>query len=135
MVILFDRFNLPDDVFDIVFSTPQQALAARLLIKTLKENKGEMGRDLMSLFANQLHDGKISIAVPSTPQYEELDLPNKKINISYNKRQFYDRVLTPMRSMGLIEFDLYKKVYRISHKFHNVLEDIGKLWVQEVKRK
>src|SRR3989338_568136 len=131
MVILFDRDNMPEDIFDIIFSTDQQAIAARLLIKALKENRGEMGRDLMSIFANQLHEGKISIILDD--EDDELDLPKRKVAISYNKRQFYDRVLTPMRSMGLIDFDLYKKVYKLSDKFSQAMEGIGKLWINEIR--
>ena len=51
-----------------------------------------------------------------------------RVKLSYNKRQFYDRILTPMRAMGMIDYDLYKKKYVISHKFVNELNKIGMLW-------
>ena len=37
MVILFDRFNLPEDIYEIVFATKQQIIVAKLLIEMMKE--------------------------------------------------------------------------------------------------
>ena len=51
MVILFDQFNLPEDIFEIVFATKQQVIVAKLLIRHMKENKGEIGKTEMSIFA------------------------------------------------------------------------------------
>jgi len=44
MVILFDRFNLPENIFKIIFATEQQELVGRLLISYIKKNKGEIGK-------------------------------------------------------------------------------------------
>jgi len=58
----------------------------------------------------------------------------KKVKISYNKRQFYDRILTPMKSMGIIDYDLYKKTYRLSDKFNKDLIRIGLMWLKELRK-
>jgi hypothetical protein len=58
----------------------------------------------------------------------------KEVVISYNKRQFYDRILTPMKTMGLIDYDLYKKTYKISEKFNKNMMRIGLMWLQELRK-
>ena len=128
MVILFDQFNLPEDIFKIIFATEQQETVAKLLIKHIKENGGEIGKTEMSIFATKLHEGTL---VDST----QSKIPFKKEapQISYNKRQFYDRILTPMKSMGLIDYDLYKKTYRISDRFNKLMIRIGLLWLREIR--
>ena len=128
MVILFDRFNLPEDVFEIIFSTGQQTIVAKELIKFMADHKGEITKTEMSLFATQLHDG-IYETMLEDPQYK-----GKKVKLSYNKRQFYDRILTPMKAMGLIDYDLYKKTYKISSKFSNDLMKVGLQWKTELRK-
>ena len=67
----------------------------------------------------------------------EIDEPpfqGKKVKISYNKRQFYDRILTPMKSMGIIDYNLYSKTYKLSDSFNKELLRIGLQWVQELRR-
>lgn len=130
MVILFDQFNMPEDIYEIIFATEQQVIVARLLIEEMKVKEGEVGKTEMSLFAMALHDGRIV-------EYMDRSGPvpiKKKIKISYNKRQFYDRILTPLKSMGIIDYDLYKKTYKISDKFNKNMMRIGLLWVQEVRK-
>ncbi|HII69505.1 TPA: hypothetical protein HA270_06525 [Candidatus Woesearchaeota archaeon] len=129
MVILYDRFNLPDDIYEIVFATKQQVIVAKLLIDMVKENGGEIGKTEMSLFATRLHEGKLITDAIDDSQYR-----GKKVKISYNKRQFYDRILTPMKGMGMIEYDLYKKTYRVSENLSKDMTRIGILWTQEVRR-
>ena len=129
MVILYDRFNLPDDIYEIVFATKQQVIVAKLLIDMVKENGGEIGKTEMSLFATRLHEGKLITDAIDDPQYR-----GKKVKISYNKRQFYDRILTPMKGMGMIEYGLYKKTYRVSENLSKDMTRIGILWTQEVRR-
>ncbi len=128
MVILFDQFNLPDDIYKIVFATEQQQLVSRMLISYMWANGGEIGKTEMSLFATQLHEGN---AVVKEKGRSPLD---KDMKISYNKRQFYDRILTPMRGMGLIEYDLYKKTYKISDKFNKLMIKIGLTWLRELEK-
>jgi len=41
MVILFDLFNIPDDIFGVIFATNQQKIVAKLLINHIKENGGQ----------------------------------------------------------------------------------------------
>ena len=108
MVILFDQFNLPEDIYKIVFATEQQELVGRLLISYMKKNGGEIGKTEMSLFATQLHETGVLVRERGKGPLE------KEIRVSYNKRQFYDRILTPMRSMGMIDYDLYMKSYKLS---------------------
>jgi hypothetical protein len=47
MVILFDQYNLPDDVFDVIFSTKQQVVVAKLLINEMKKHGGELGKTVL----------------------------------------------------------------------------------------
>ena len=127
MVILFDQYHLPKDIFEIVFSTPQQVIVAKLLVNEMKANDGSLGKTGMSLFATKLHEGTLV----------EVDegVRKKKVKVSYNKRQFYDRILTPMRTMGMIDYDMYKKTYSLSNRFNKLLIKIGLMWVQETERK
>ncbi len=129
MVILFDQFNLPDDVFQIIFSTDQQVIVAKYLVNVMKEKDKTLTKSEMSHFAKKLHNGTLI-------QTEEKGLvPNKKeVELSYNKRQFYDRILTPMKSMGLVEYDMYKKHYKLSEKFNHLMIKIGLMWVQELRK-
>ncbi|MFP4112633.1 MAG: hypothetical protein ACLFPQ_02555 [Candidatus Woesearchaeota archaeon] len=128
MVILFDRFNLPEDVYEIIFATNQQKIVGKLLMGDMKENGGEMTKTQMSLFATQLHEGNLITEI------DEPGYVGKKVKISYNKRQFYDRILTPMKSMGLIDYDLYKKTYKISDNFNKALIKIGLMWTREIRK-
>lgn len=129
MVILFDQYNLPEDVYEIVFATEQQVLVARLLIEEMKRKDGEMGKTEMSMFATTLHEGTV-ISGNTDSRFPV----KKEVKISYNKRQFYDRILTPMKSMGLIDYDLYKKTYKLSEKFSKEVSKIGMMWTQEVRK-
>lgn len=128
MVLLFDRFNLPEDVFEVIFATNQQKIVAKLLVQELKMNNGELTKTEMSLFATKLHEGGL------VTELDEPEYRGKKVKISYNKRQFYDRILTPMKSMGLVDYDLYKKTYRLSGGFSKVLMEIGLMWTHEMKK-
>src|SRR3989344_3268516 len=128
MVILFDQYNLPEDVYEVIFATKQQVIVGKLLIRHLKDNKGEIGKTEMSMFATKLHDGEL-VTVLDEPEYR-----GKKVKISYNKRQFYDRILTPMKSMGIIDYDLYKKTYSLSEKFNRNMMKIGLMWLQELRK-
>lgn len=129
MVILIDRFNLPEDIYKIVFATEQQELVGRLLISYIKKNGGEIGKTEMSMFAMKLHEGEVVVKEKGKSPL------GKEVKISYNKRQFYDRILTPMRGMGLIEYDLYKKTYRLSDKFNKLMIKIGLVWLRELEKK
>ena len=128
MVVLFDRFNLPDDIFEVVFATKQQKIVAKELIKYMVENKNEITKTEMSMFATLLHDGKYEAMIDEEPY------KGKKVRLSYNKRQFYDRILTPMKSMGLIDYDLYKKTYKISIKFKSDMMKLGLMWDKELRK-
>ena len=129
MVILFDRFNMPEDIYEVIFATKQQIIVAKLLIEMMKENGGEIGKTEMSLFATKLHDGNLITDLIDEPPYK-----GKKVKVSYNKRQFYDRILTPMKSMGIIDYDLYKKTYKISDKLNKDLQHIGLMWIREMRK-
>ena len=128
MVILFDRFNLPEDIFEIVFATQQQKIVGEVLVNYIKENGNEITKTQMSLLATQLHEGKFITVIDEEPY------KGKKVKLSYNKRQFYDRILTPMRSMGLIDYDLYKKTYKISDRFNKELIHVGLMWLREINK-
>jgi hypothetical protein len=128
MVILFDRFNLHEDIFEIVFATKQQKIVAKELIKYIFKRKGEITKTEMSTFATQLHDGEYQTTL------EDGEYKGKRVKLSYNKRQFYDRILTPMKSMGMIDYDLYKKTYRITVKFETDLLKIGEMWTKYIRK-
>lgn len=128
MVILFDIFNLADNIFEIVFATKQQKIVAEILVQTMKEKDGEITKTEMSFIATQLHEGKL------VTEINEPEFKGKKVRLSYNKRQFYDRILTPMKSMGLIYYDLYKKTYKLSDRFNKELQKVGIMWLQELER-
>ena len=129
MVILFDQYNLPENIYEIIFATKQQVIVAKMLIEEMKNKEGEIGKTEMSMFATSLHDGIEIEAVTN----ERIGV-KKKTKISYNKRQFYDRILTPMKTMGLIDYDLYKKTYKISEKFNKNMMRIGLMWLQELRK-
>jgi len=129
MVILFDQFNLPEDIYKIIFATEQQEIVAKMLIKYMWDNGGEIGKTEMSLFATRLHDGEVVIKEKGKSPLEVEE------RMSYNKRQFYDRILTPMRGMGLIDYDLYKKTYKVSDKFNKMMIKVGLMWLRELEHK
>jgi hypothetical protein len=95
----------------------------------IKDKGGEINKTEMSFFATQLHEGKIV-----TDRIEDEPYKGKKVKISYNKRQFYDRILTPMKSMGIIDYDLYKKTYRLTDKLNKEMIRIGLMWLQELRK-
>ncbi len=128
MVILYDRYNLSEDIFEVIFSTSQQKIVAKELIKYMMQNKAEVTKTEMSLFATQLHEGGYETMLDDAPY------KGKVVKLSYNKRQFYDRILTPMKAMGLIDYDLYKKTYRVSTKFHNDMMKVGLMWKAQLKK-
>jgi hypothetical protein len=129
MVILFDQYNLPENIYEIIFATKQQVIVAKMLIEEMKIKEGEIGKTEMSMFATALHDG-IDI---ETLADERIGV-KKTTKISYNKRQFYDRILTPMKTMGLIDYDMYKKTYKLSEKFNKNMMRIGLMWLQEFRK-
>ncbi len=129
MVILFDQFNLPEDIIKIIFATEQQEVVARMLLQYMWRNGGEIGKTEMGVFAARLDEGKAIIQEKGKSPLQP------EMKMSYNKRQFYDRILTPMRSMGLIEYDLYKKTYRVSDKFNKMMMRIGLMWLREMEKK
>jgi hypothetical protein len=128
MVILFDRQNLPQDVLELVFATSQQTIVAKELVKYILNNRGEVTKTEMSLFATKLHDGEYECFLDEAPY------KGKKVKMSYNKRQFYDRILTPMKAMGLIDYDLYKKTYKLSKRFSDDLIKIGLIWKKQLDK-
>ncbi|MBI2663774.1 hypothetical protein HYX10_00335 [Candidatus Woesearchaeota archaeon] len=127
MVILFDQYHLPEDVYETIFATNQQRIVAKVLINSMKQKGGEMNKTEMSFFATKLHDGELVTEI-DTPEYK-----GKKVKLSYNKRQFYDRILTPMKTMGMIDYDMYKKTYKVSDAFYREILKIGLMWQQEVR--
>ena len=128
MVILVDQYNLPEDIFEIIFATSQQKIVAKILVNTFKENNAELTKSEMSLFATKLHEGNLITTIDEEP------FRGKQVKLSYNKRQFYDRILTPMRSMGLIDYDLYKKTYKLSENFNKLMMQIGLMWGAELRK-
>lgn len=39
-----------------------------------------------------------------------------------------------MKTMGMIDYDLYKKTYKISEKFNKNMMRLGLMWLQEVRK-
>ncbi len=104
MVILFDIYNLPEDIYEIIFATKQQTIVAKVLVRMIKEAGGEINKTQMSWIATKLHDGDLVTEIDE-PTYK-----GKQVKLSYNKRQFYDRILTPMKAMGLFILIFIKKL-------------------------
>lgn len=129
MTILFDVFNLPEDIYEIIFATEQQQIVAKVFVDFMKKNGGEVDKTTMSLFATKLHDGELEAQIDKAPYL------GKIVKMSYNKRQFYDRILTPMKSMGLIYYDLYRKTYKISDRFNKEMIKLGVMWLSELQKK
>jgi hypothetical protein len=129
MVILFDQDNIPNEIYEIVFATTQQVIVGRVLVNYMKDHNNELTKSQMSKFAIMLNDGKVITEIQEEP------FVGKKVKLSYNKRQFYDRILTPLRSMGLIHYDLYKKTYKLADGFKNNLMKVGDMWSQELEKK
>ena len=119
---------MPEDVYEVIFATKQQVIVAKALIEYFKDNQSEITKTEMSLFATELHEGNFETEIDE-PGYK-----GKKVKLSYNKRQFYDRILTPMKSMGLIDYDLYKKTYKLSDKFYNEMMQIAVMWKEELHK-
>ncbi len=119
---------MPADVFEVIFATKQQKIVAKLLFQAMKEKNGEITKSEMSNFATALHEGKIITEIDE-PEYK-----GKTVKLSYNKRQFYDRILTPMKSMGMIYYDLYKRTYKLSDRFMEEAGKIGRSWHEELRR-
>tara|TARA_B100000315_G_C14415524_1_gene513053 strand:+ start:514 stop:897 length:384 start_codon:yes stop_codon:yes gene_type:complete len=119
---------MPESIYEVIFATKQQIIVAKLLILDLKEKDNEVTKTEMSLFANRLHEGNLITTIDEEPYI------GKKVKISYNKRQFYDRILTPLKSMGIINYDLYKKTYKISDSFNKEMIRIGIMWLQEMRK-
>ncbi len=128
MVILFDAYNLPEDIYKVIFATDQQEIVGKLLITHMFENGGELNKTEMGLFAQKLHDGELVIKPKGRSMFD------KEMKISYNKRQFYDRILTPMKSLGLIDYDLYKKTYRVSERFNKIMVKVGIMWLHQLRK-
>jgi len=128
MVILFDRFHLPEDVFEIIFATRQQKIVGKLLIAEMKMHGGQLNKTEMSLFATKLHENNV-VAEIDEPEYR-----GKLVRLSYNKRQFYDRILTPMKSMGIVDYDMYDRKYRLSKNFQKSMMEIGIMWSREIDK-
>jgi len=95
----------------------------------MKDNDSMMTKTEMSLFATRLSEGTLIDDREDAQRFGKKPQP-----LSYNKRQFYDRILTPLKSMGLIEYNLYDKNYRLSDKFNKVMIKIGLLWLRELQR-
>ncbi|MBI4152322.1 hypothetical protein HY495_01315 [Candidatus Woesearchaeota archaeon] len=129
MVILFDQYNLPEDIFKIIFATEQQEIVAKMLLKYMWQNSGEIGKTEMGVFATRLDAGEAVIQEKGKSPLQP------EMRLSYNKKQFYDRILTPMRGMGMIEYDLYKKTYRVSDRFNKMMIKVGLMWLRELERK
>ena len=128
MVILFDQFNLPEDIYQVIFATEQQEIVGKMLIRYMWDNGGEIGKTEMSLFATRLHDGETVLKAKGKSPLD------RDTRISYNKRQFYDRILTPMRGMGLIDYDLYKKTYKVSDRFNKLMIKVGLMWLRDIEK-
>ena len=67
MVMLFDRFNLSDDVFETIFATKQQEIVAKALIQYFKNHESEINKTQMSFFATQLHEGNFETTLREPP--------------------------------------------------------------------
>ena len=67
MVVLFDRFNLSEDIYEVIFATKQQIIVAKLLIEMIKENDGEINKTVRSVFATKLQEGNLITTLIKKP--------------------------------------------------------------------
>src|SRR3989338_7211152 len=110
MVILIDQYNLPEDIYQVIFATEQQEIVAKMLIKYMWENKGEIGKTEMSVFATQLHEGNMILKEqgksPLQKQADDSSWPDvaagdgkrEKVKSGYNGR--YTHFLFSSQSLG-----------------------------------
>ncbi|HLD88628.1 MAG TPA: hypothetical protein VI894_00325 [Candidatus Nanoarchaeia archaeon] len=127
MVILINSLDKTENIEEIIFATKQQAIVARILIQKMKDSNGSFDKTEMALFANRLHTGEMVM------EHKCRGFVVNKVNVSYNKRQFYERILSPMKIMGLIEYDDNRKIYILSDQFSRLLSIIGTKWHDEIK--
>lgn len=123
-----DVFNIPEDIYEVIFATKQQKIVGKLLIDYIKAHGGAITKVEMSRYATSLHEGNFVATL------EEKEFQGKKVKLSYNKRQFYDRIVTPMKAMGLIEYNLYEKTYKLSDRFYKGLLEVGIRWKKELEK-
>ena len=120
MVILFDQFNLPDNIFEIIFATKQQVVVAKLLVEEMKSKDGEMGKTEMSMFATALHEGRLVEEVAEGPIK-----PKKKIKLYRYTYSFYETpndfiIESPWTNMSA---DFYKDRHLKRADFHIKTEE------------
>lgn len=128
MVIIFDRENLSDDIYEVIFSTRHQIIVGKSLIRFFRENGNELDKTSMSFFVNMLHEGDLETTIDEPPY------AGQRVRLTYNRRQFYERILGPFKSMGLIDFDSQSKKYTLSNNFIKDLKKIGVLWHRELAK-
>ena len=80
-----DQFNLPDDIYKVIFATEQQEVVGKMLTEYMWKNGGEIGKTEMSLFATALHEGKAVIKKKDgsmTSEYVNYaDIADEEVNI------------------------------------------------------
>lgn len=129
MTILFDSNQL-DNIFTILFGLQNQQKVAQTLIEFLKIKRVVSKSDL-SNFAQLLNDGKMK----ELSEFEEIqELTEFDIDIKYNRKQFYSRILNPMLKMGLVNLGYYDKKYRLSREFIDSLTKIASLWEKKIEK-
>ena len=61
MVILLDKFNIGEDIFEIIFDTEQQIIVVKLLIEEMKVKEGEIGKTEMSMLEIAHQEGRMLV--------------------------------------------------------------------------
>lgn len=129
MTILFDSNEL-NDIFTIIFALENQQKVGRILIEFLKIKRVVSKSDL-SKFAQSLNDNKLK----DLAEFEEMQKNTEfDIDIKYNRKQFYSRILNPMLRMGLVNLGYYDKKYRISREFIDHIQKIANLWEKKIEK-
>lgn len=131
MTILFNS-NEMSDIVQIIFPLENQWKCAKLLIEYIKSHN-YISKAQISKLADLLNEGNLK------ELGEEFYDLNSKLDfelevLKYNRKQFYSRIVGPMKEMGLINLGLYDKKYRLSLEFLDNLEKLKELWSQIIKK-
>ena len=128
MVILIDQQNLPEDVYAVIFATEQREVVAKMLVKYMAENGAKWERQRWVCSPTTFTKGKLS-------SRKKANLPcSRKQGCLTTRGNFMIGSLRRCASMGLIEYDLFKKTYKLSDKFNKLMVRIGLMWLRELDR-
>ena len=127
MVILYDRFNLPDDIFEIIFSTKQQEIVAKLLIDYMKKNDIKNSSDLF-LYKSKIDLNCAKILLNSFNTGEiELDLEIIFFHLQQSVEKLIKSILSKHRISAPKTHDIEELIRALDNNNIKILGNIDKL--------